>query len=444
MGFDTNVLLFLIGVSLISATLSSLAPALKASQTDTNTGLKSESRTSSTSRSQSRLRRVLVCFEIAVALCLLIGTSLLIRGVFLLDHQRLGFRKDHLLTASLALDQTRYSDGSHQLLFVRSLIHSLHQVPAVEDAAVASNLPATNPATVPIHIAGEPKSPMNEQRSVLDAVVTPEYFAAVGIPPLRGRTFTETDDGTKPRVVLVNQEFVRHYFQGRDPMGKRIQLELKGALPTWSEIVGVVSDVKSYSEDTRVDPEVYEPFLQRPVSSFSILLRSKIEPNGLSSALRRAVAQLDPELPLARVMSMETAIKRQRNGNPLFIRLLGTFAILALILAAIGIYGLVAYSVNQRTHEIGIRIALGAERLDILRMILRDGFKVAAIGSTLGVVMALPLPRLFDAIFRGLHFGAPEVYLIVLLTIVTVTTFAIYVPARRATQIDANIALHDQ
>jgi putative ABC transport system permease protein len=444
LGLDTNVLLFLLGVSLASATLSSLVPALKASRTDTNTGLKSESRTSSAGRPQSRLRAALVSFEIALALFLLIGTSLLIRGVFLIDHQKLGFRTDHLLTASVALDQTRYSDGSHQLLFVRSLIRNLQQIPGVEDAAVASGLPATNLETVPIHIKGEPKLTTNEQRSALDAVITAEYFHAVGLPPLRGRTFTETDDAKAPRVVLVNEEFVHRYFEHQDPLGKQIQLDIKGAAPTWSEIVGVIGNVNSYSEDSRVDPEIYESFLQRPISSFSVLLRSNVEPNSLSSGLRHAVAQLDVELPLARVMSMETVIERQRNGNPLFIRLLGTFALLALILAAIGIYGLIAYSVSQRTHEIGVRIALGAKESDILRMILRGGFKMAAIGSTLGLVMALPLPRFFDAIFEGLHFGAPELYLVVLAAILMMTTFATYVPARRATQIDPNVALRDQ
>ena len=424
--------------------MSSLIPALKASPSDTNTSLKSESRTSSADRSQSRLRAVLVCGEIAFALCLLIGTSLLIRGVFLLDHQTLGFRTDHLLTASVALDEARYSGSSHQLLFVRNLIRSLHQVPGVEDAAVASGLPAINPSTFLIDIEGASKRPANEQRSALDAVVTSEYFAAVGLPPLRGRTFTETDGANAPRVVLVNQEFVRRYFQDHNPLGKRIKLDIKESEPTWSEIVGVVSNIKSYSEETRVDPEVYEPFLQRPVSSFSVLLRSSVEPNSLSSALRHAVAQLDPELPLTGVITMETMIERQRNGNPLFIRLLGTFALLALIPAAIGIYGLVAYSVSQRTHEIGIRIALGAKRSDILRMILREGFKMAAIGSILGLVMALPLPKLFDAIFEGIHFGAPELYFVVLGAILIVTLFAIYVPAWRATQIDANVALRDQ
>lgn len=441
---DDNVLLFLLVVSLLSATLSSLAPAVKASHTDSNTSLKSESRTSSAGRSQSRLRGVLVCSEIAFAVCLLIGTSLLIRGIFLLDHQQLGFRTDHILTAGVSLDQVRYSDDSHQLRFVQNLTRSLQQVPGVEGAAAASGLPATNPGAVPIQIEGEPKLPANEQRTALDAVVTSEYFAVVGLPPLRGRTFLGTDDAHAQRVVLVNQEFVRRYFQGGDPIGKRIQVEIKGATATWSEIVGVVSNVKSYSNDTRVDPEVYESLLQRPIGSFSVLLRSKAEPNSLSPALRGAIAQLDPELPVADLMSMENVIERQRNGNPLFEALLSTFATLAVLLAAIGIYGLVAYSVSQRTHEIGIRLALGAKKSDILRMILREGVKLAAIGSTVGLVMALPLPKLLDAIFAGLHFGAPGVYLLVVTAIAVVTAVATYVPAYRATQIEANIALRDQ
>ena len=441
---DINVLLFVIGVSLISATLSSLAPALRASHTDTNTSLKSESRTASSGRSQNRLRSVLVCFEIALALFLLIGTSLLIRGVFLLDHQKLGFRTDHLLTATLGLDQRRYSDGSHQLLFVRDLIRNLQQIPGVEDAAVASDLPATNSHTVPIQIEGEPKLPANEQRSALDAVVTAEYFHAVGVSLLRGRTFTETDDARAPHVVLVNQEFVRRYFQDHDALGRQVQMDIKGATPTWSEIVGVVSNVKSYSEDTRVDPEIYESFLQRPVTSLSVLLRSKVETNSLIPDLRHAVSQLDAELPLGRVMSMETVINHQRGGNSLFSCLLGTFALLALILAAIGIYGLLAYSVSQRTHEFGIRLALGAKGSDILWMTLREGLKTAAIGSALGLLLALPLPRVFDAMFQGMHFGAPKLYLLVMAAILIVTTAATYLPARRAAHVDPNAALREQ
>jgi putative ABC transport system permease protein len=243
---------------------------------------------------------------------------------------------------------------------------------------------------------------------------------------------------------MVNQEFVHKYFQDRDPLGKQIQLDVARASPAWSEIVGVVSDVKSYSEDARVDPEVFEAYLQRPVESFSLMLRSTVEPKSLASYLRQAIAQLDRELPLLRVMSMDDVIEAQKNGDPLFTKLLGTFAILALILSAIGIYGLIAYSVGQRTHEIGIRLALGAKASDISRMILRDGFKVAAIGSAIGLLMALPLPKLFESIFHGLVVGGPEVYPVVLAVMLIVAFCATFGPARRAMHVDPTTALRNE
>jgi putative ABC transport system permease protein len=443
-GLDTNVLLFVSVVSLISATLSSLAPALKSARADVNTGLKSESRAASAGRSQSRLRAILVGGEIALALFLLTGTSILIRGVYLLDHQPLGFRTDHLLTASVALDTAHYRDASHQLLFVRDLISRLRQVPEVKDVAITSDLPATNSGTVPIFIKGVQDLPANEQRSALDVVVTSDYFPTIGIAVLRGRMFSEMDNANAPRVVLVNQEFVHRYLPGKDPLGARIRLDIKGAAPGWSEIVGVVADVKSYSEVTRVDPEIYESFFQRPVPSFSVVLRRDGEPNGLIPALREAVSALDAELPLGHVMSMDSVIDNQQNGNPLFTHVLGIFAFLALVLAAIGIYGLVAYSVGRRTHEIGIRMAIGAGTTDILQMILREGFKTAAIGSVLGLLIALPLPRLLDAVFQGIHFEAPALHVIALAAILVVSAFAIYIPALRATHVDPKAALRDQ
>jgi predicted permease len=444
LALDRNVLLFAIGISVVSAVLSSLAPAIKVSRTDVNADLKSESRAASSGRSQSRLRAVLVTGEIALALFLLIGSCLLIRGVFLLDHQKLGFRTDHVLTASVTLDHARYGDASKQLLFIHRLIPRLQRIAGVENVAIASNLPATGADSIPIHIKGEPQLSANQQRSALDAVVTTNYFQVADIPLLRGRTFTEMDGVSAPRAVLVNQEFVRRYFHDQDPLGKQIQLDIKDTLPGWSTIVGVVSNVKAYSEETRVDPEVYESFFQRPLASYSLMLRSKIEPNSLPSALHRAVAQLDSDLPLASVMSMDTVIDRQRGGNPFFTRVLGSFALLALILAAIGVYGLVAYSVGQRTQEIGIRMAIGAEGSDIRRMILRGGFKMTAIGSTLGLVIALPLPRLFDAMFPGLHTGAPLLYLIVLTAMLIVAALATYMPARRAAHVNPIAVLRNQ
>src|SRR6266849_3691495 len=221
LSLDWNVLLFALSVSLICALLCGLAPALKGSQTDVNTSLKDEGRAASAGRSHSRLRTVLVTGEIALALFLLIGTGLLLRGIFLVEHQNLGFQPDHLLTASVTLDNARYKDPGQQTLFVRDLISHLQQIPGAEAAAVASDLPATGPGTVTLQIKGQPELPANQRLSALEVLVSIDYFRAAGVPLLGGRTFTETDSGTAPRVVVVNQEFVHRHLQDRDPLGKQ-------------------------------------------------------------------------------------------------------------------------------------------------------------------------------------------------------------------------------
>jgi predicted permease len=442
---DTRVLLFAALVSLFSAIVSSVAPALKASRTAIGTDLKSESRGGTSGRAHNRLRVVLVGGEIAIALFLLIGSCLLIRGVYILDHQELGFNHDHLLTAGVVLDKARYVDASKQNQLARSLVTQMQQLPGVKGAALASDLPASGPGSVSIHIKGQQPSRSNEQHTAGDVVVTSDYFHVVGVPVLSGRGFTDRDDATTPRVLVVNQEFAHKYFQDHDPIGKQVQLDIADAPSVWSEIVGVVGNVKGYSEDPGNEPQVYEFYVQRPVASFSVMLRSTADPISLTPALRHVVADLDSELPLLRVMSMDRVIKTQRSGNPLFSRLLATFAILALILSAIGIYGLIAYSVGQRTHEIGIRLALGAKQSDISRMILRQGFKIAMVGLAIGFTMALPLPKLFDSIFQGLiHFDAPVIYPIVLAVMLMVVFCATLGPARRATQVDATRALRNE
>jgi predicted permease len=444
LSLDRNVLLFAAGVSMVCALLCGLAPSLNASRTDITTNLKDESRGASPSRSHSRLRTVMVTGEIALALFLLVGTGLLVRAIFLLDHQQLGFETEHLLTASVSLDNARYKDGSRQALFVQDLISRLQQLPGAEAIAVGSDLPATGPGSVTFHIKGQPDERTNQGRSAFDFVVTADYFRTAGISLLHGREFSEIDNVTAPRVVVVNQEFVHRYLQDQEAVGKQVRLDVSGASPEWSEIVGVVGNVKAHSEFTHEDPEVYEPFLQRPVSSFYLMLRATSDPNILASALYSTVAQMDAELPLARVMSMPAVIDSQRAGNPFFERVLGTFALLALILAAVGIYGLIAYSVGQRTHEIGIRMALGARSQDVLRMVLEEGMKMAVIGGAIGLAAALPLPKIFGSMFFDLHIHEPWVYLIVPIAIFAVAILATYVPARRAARINPMSALRQE
>jgi len=438
---DRNVLLFATGATLMCALLFGLAPALSASRTDITTNLKEDGRAASRGRSHTRFRSVMVAFEIALAMFLLVGSGLLFHGIYLLNRQYLGFQAEHLLTARVALDKTRYPNAARQSAFLRESISRLRELPGVVQVAAVSDLPATAPGSVTLHLKDQPELVANQAPNALDVVVTPDYFQATGTPLLRGRTFTDNDDATAPRVVIVNQKFVERYLNEKEPLGRQITLEVSGATSEPSQIVGVVGNVKTHSQSGRDDPQVYEPFLQRPISSFSLIIRAAGDPNILVSALRNNIAQIDAELPLAQVMSMPAVIETQKGGTPFFLRALGVFAAMALILAAIGIYGLVAYSVGQRIPEIGIRMALGANSRDVLRMVIAEGAKISVIGGLLGLTLALPLPKVFNAMFSDLHVGQPWIYVVVAITILLVAIAATYVPAHRAAHVDPMRAL---
>jgi putative ABC transport system permease protein len=440
---DTNVLLFSMGISVLCAILCSLAPSLRASRVDVTTSLKDEGRTVSAGRSHARLRSVMVTGEIALALCLLIGTGLLFVGIFRIAHQNLGFQSQHLLTAGITLDDARYKD-SERIAFVHDLVSKLQSVPGAISAAVSSDLPASGAARVPLHIPGQPEPTSNQALSAYDFVVSADYFHTAGIALLRGRVFTESDTRTTPRVVLVNRKFAETFLNGADPLGKQLRLEVNGGASDWGQIVGVVDNVKPFSQTATDAPEVYESFLQRPVSGFSVIVQTRSEPATLGAALRSAVAQIDSELPLSNLMSMTAVLDRQNGGDTFFSRVLAAFAILALLLAAIGIYGLMAFTVAQRTHEIGIRMAVGAMNRDILRMILRQGMKMSAIGGAIGFAVSLPLPRLFDAIFFDLHVREPRLYFVVPAVIFLVALSSTYLPALRAARVEPMNALRQE
>jgi len=441
---DLNVILFTVGVSVSCALLCALAPALKASRADITTGLKDESRSASSGRSQARLRTVLVTGEIAMALFLLVGTGLLFVSIFRLEHQNLGFQTEHLLTAGVSLDAAKYKDADHQAAFVRDLLPRLQQIPSAQAVAVTSDLPASGPGTVTVRIQGQPELPVGQVLTAADFVVTPDFFRTSGMTVLRGRSFTEQDNVVAPRVVMVNQKFVDRYLAGKDPIGKQIHLEVTGASTGWSQIVGVVNNVKRYVETNAEDPNVYEAFPQRPIAAFALMVRATGEPNSLIASLRNAVAQVDSELPLSRLMSMSAVIDRQSGGDTFFSRALAAFALLALVLAAIGIYGLIAYSVGQRTYEIGIRMAMGARSQDILRMIFRQGVRMAFIGGAIGLAMAIPLPKVFDAILIDANVHEPILYVVVPLVILAVAILATYIPARWASRVDPINALRQE
>ena len=432
---DRNVVIFSAAVSLLCAVLCSLAPALTSSRADVNTNLKSEGYTASSSRSHSRLRTLIVTAEIAMALFLLVGCGLLFHSLYVIEHQSLGFRVDRLLTAGVTLDSARYQDSARQVAFTREVISRLQHLPGAEAAAASSDLPSTFPNSVTLRIKDQPDPPSNQRLTAIHFVVTPEYFNTAGIAVLGGRTFLDSDATTTARVVVVNQEFAKRYLHGEDPIGKQVQLDVSGKAE-WSEIIGTVGNVKAFSESSRDDPAVYESILQRPVASFFLMVRSSSDPAVLASGLRTEVAQVDPELPLSHMMSMDEVIHRQRFGDAFFSKVLTAFAVLALILAAIGIYGLIAYSVSQRAQEIGIRMALGARSEDVLRMVIWEGLKMSAIGGAIGFSLSLPLPKVFSTIFFDLHTNEPRLYFIVPAVVFMVATLAAYIPARRAARVD--------
>ena len=445
---DQRVLAFTVVVTLACAVLSSLAPALKASRANLTAGLQSESRTASAGPARNRLRAVLVGGEIASALFLLTGTALLIKGVYESEHQKLGFRHDHVLTAGITLDHARYDTPEKQVQFVRDLVPGLERIPGVVDVAVTSDLPATGSATQTIHLKSDADAGRaqraGESKSAQYVAVTPDYFRVSGIALEQGRAFTGDDKTGNPPVVIVNREFVHRYLKGADALGQQVMIDGLDGGSHWSSIVGVVNDVKYVSNSPRVDPEVFEALAQRPQSAFSVMLRTTVDPVSAIPTLRHVMTEMDSDLPLVQVLSMDQIVVQQRGGDPLFEKILGSFAGLALLLATVGIYGLIAYSVRQRTQEIGIRMALGASTRDVARMVLKQGLKVAAIGCAVGLVLALPLGRLFNSMFPGFQFSAPLVYPLVLVVMAALALAATIGPARRAAHVDPSQALRSE
>jgi len=441
---DWNVVLFTLGVAAISTLLCGLAQALRGSKTDIAANLKDEGRGASAGRAPRKMRSIMVTGQVALALFLLIGAGLLFQEIYLIEHQKLGFEPDHLLTAAVTLDGTQYKDADHQTRFVQELISSLQRIPGAEGTAITSELPATGPGSVAFRIQEQPAPPTNQQHISGYSIVTPDFFHVVRVPLLRGRMFKDADNLDAQRVVIVDNEFVRRFLPNQEPVGEHVQLDPAGGKPEWREIIGVVGTVKAYSETVDEQPQIYAPFFQQPIPRFSLIVRSASDPNGLSTSVRSAVAQIDADLPLARMMTMTNVIDRQKAANPFFTRVLGTFAFLALVLAAIGIYGLIAYSVDQRTHEIGIRMALGADKRNVLRVILAEGMKLTVIGAVIGFALALSLPRLFSSLLYGLQIHEFRLYFIVPVAIFFVALLAMYIPARRAARVDPLSALRQE
>jgi putative ABC transport system permease protein len=447
MDIDYRVLGFTLGVSVLTGILFGLVPALKASKPDLVNELKEGSRTGSGTGSQ-RARSVLLVAEMALALVLSIGAALLARSFVQLTAVDPGFKADHLLTFTLNLPDAKYSDNDTRRTFYDSLVRKLESLPGAGAAGAISVLPMRglllNMRTYvwPFQVDGLPAAQRGQEPVADFRVVTHGLFEAFEVPLRHGRRFTEQDTRDAEPVVIINEALARRYFKGEDPIGKRLNLGINDQ--TMRQIVGVVGDIKLNGLGSEPEPAIYAPLRQYSWKTMSLVIRTSIDPEALGTAARSAIRALDPDLPVSNLAPMDQVISDSLLPHWLSMYLLGTFAALALLLAVVGIYGLTAYSVGQRRHEIGLRMALGARRPNILRLVLTHGLLVSATGVTCG----LPLAYAVSGVLRGLLFGVtasdPAVFVSVPLLLIAVSALASLIPADRASRVDPIVALRHE
>jgi putative ABC transport system permease protein len=387
-----------------------------------------------------------VVSEIASCVVLLAGAGLLIRSFARLESVNPGFRPDHVLTMQIALPETRYS-GQKIALFYQQLVERLHALAGVRYAAIARNLPlAGSDASLNFVIENRPVESSAEQSRAKYRAASADYFAALGIPLVGGRYFDRTDGQKTPGVVIINNTMARRFWPGEDPLGKRMKAGFDGS--QWCTIVGIVGDVKHTGLDAETNAEMYYHYLQIPPElmgfvegTMTLVLRTQAEPNSMVAAVRGEVQKLDADLAVFNVKSMQDLVGRSLAQPRFRTLLLGAFAGVALILAATGLYGVIAYAVTQRTNELGVRLALGAQKSDVLKLVVGEGAQLAALGIGIGLVVALPLTRIISRLLFEVNAADPVTFGTTALVILLVTVAASYLPALRAIQVDPVVAL---
>jgi predicted permease len=436
---DWRTLAFTTVASLLTGALFGLAPAIQVSRVNINESVKEGGRGSSGGSRHNRLRGLLVTAEVSMAFVLLIGAGLLMRTFFQLQKVDPGFNPEKVLTAIIDLPGARYRNTQEASTFYRELIARLATLSGVEGAAATSDLPWTGyDENTSFGIEGRQFSD-DEQPSAQYHFATPGYFRALGIPLLAGRFFGDADDADAPRVIVINKSMADRYWPDEDAVGKRVRLW--GATRT---IAGVVGDLKDSPGELSARPGFFFPLSQQTQSHVVLVLRTYGEPLSLTAALRDELAALDRDLPLSELKTLEqvahSAVARARFA----MMLLGVFAGVALLLAAVGIYGVMSYSVTQRTHEIGIRVALGAQRREVIVLIARQGLTMALTGLGVGLAAALALTRVLSSLLFQVSATDPLTYALIAALLLAVALGACFVPARRATRMDPLLALRHE
>ena len=440
---DWRVLIFTLIASVLTGILFGLAPALQMSRSDVQESLKESGRGASGGRRQHRLRNLLIVGEVALSVVLLVGAGLLFRSFLRLQAVNTGFTSEHLLTLQLSPAGSNYRQDSDYISFYKQTMERIAAIPGVVSVGAINTLPLSKGPTGGFQIEGRPpltrdKWPGSNYRSV-----SPDYFRTMNIPVAEGRAFTDRDNETAPLVMIINQASARRDFPGESPIGKRVNLGNTNpqGQPVWWEIVGVVSDVRNNELREETLPEFYLSALQDTFGNMFLVVRTSVEPAGVAAAVRRATAEVDKSAAVSDVKTMDHIVSEAVTQPRFNLVLLGLFSGMALLLSAAGIYGVTAYSVTQRTHEFGIRMALGAQVGDVLSMIIKQGMLLISLGIAMGLVAAFVLTRLLRTLLFGVSETDPLTFVVISILLAAVALLACYIPARRATKVDPLVAL---
>ena len=438
---DLPVLLFTAGIAILTGIFFGLVPAFQASHCNVNDTLKESARDAAAGVRGHRIRNALVVVEVAVSFTLLVGAGLLINSFMHLRNLDPGFRADHLLTMNVPLSRVKYPEQEKRTAFFDEVIRRVRALPGVDLAAVGNNLPLTYDGdSILISVEGVPEPPIDQHPDVIFRVVGPNYFSTMGIALVAGRDFTEHDNFQSSRVTVITEKTARYYWPGENPIGKRVRTG--GPESPWEEVIGVAKDVRQNDFIKQPKMQMYMPYAQ--VADFppnALVVRTRLDPLSLAAPVRNEIWAIDKDQPVSDIRSMDEIVSEAVARQRFSMLLLGIFAGLALVLAAVGIYGVMSYSVVQRTREIGIRMALGAQRADMLKMTVRQGLKLVLVGLTLGLAAAFILTRVMSTLLFGISATDPVTYVTISLILLAVAAAASYIPALRATKVDPMVAL---
>jgi len=440
---DGRALLFAAATAVVAAIIFGVAPLQQAVRLNPHDSLK-ESAQSSPGRPQRRLLHAFVVAEVALSLVLLAGAGLMLRTLYGLITTNPGFEASNVLTADITLPRARYGQPQRRAAFCDQTIQRLQPLPGVQSVSVTNELPLTGGVTSQgFGIEGRPESASGPAGSANLRAISPDYFKTLRMGLLRGRGVEERDGAAAPGVVVINETMARTFWPNEDPVGKRMRIARSGE-PEWREVVGIVSDIRHRGLHIPPEPEMYVPYAQQPWQFFHLAIRTTGDPRLLSSALRQAVWSVDREQPVMRVQTLEKIVAASYAETTFYATLLAAFAGLALALASIGIYGVLAYAVERRTREIGVRIALGAQRKDVLVLVISQGLRLALAGVALGLVAALAVTRFVASLLHGVTPTDPATFVGVSLLLLLVAGLACWLPARRATKLDPMTVLRHE